>query len=210
MISEKNVFISKRFDLERMLLVLLVALLSGYMFGFIGYMIGRAVQIGVYQKQAVALQKMSATGPLLCKNVGILPKDDYLTTYVVKKTDTLQSIAKSELGSSDKTSDIIEVNSMLYPSLLSSDALSPGWALFLPPTLLHPIPQGGISGTGGYISDIEQNEIFIRTSSVSEKGFMTNGTIYPKNKAAFLTRNECVVIITANNDSSTALYISPQ
>lgn len=62
-----------------------------------------------------------------------------MTTYTVRKGDTLSAIAQRELGAASRWPEIAELNSLLDP-----DLIYPGQELRLP----------GSSGSGGLISTV--------------------------------------------------------
>lgn len=80
---------------------------------------------------------------------GFVPRDNYLDVYTVEKGDSLSSIAKSQLGSTNKAEQIIALNVNKNPSLVSiSSFLEVGWELYLPPKNL-PESKGEITGLNG-------------------------------------------------------------
>ncbi len=73
-----------------------------------------------------------------CPQSGIANKQDYLRSYTVKGADSLLSIAKSELGSTSRINEIVELNKDRYPSINNiSPFLEIGWILYLPPVTIN-------------------------------------------------------------------------
>lgn len=66
-------------------------------------------------------------------NYGLVPKEDYLVMYTVKKGDNLPLIAKNQLGDTTRAKQIIALNRLDNPLLNSSDSfIEVGWELYLP------------------------------------------------------------------------------
>lgn len=72
--------------------------------------------------------------PLVCNKSGFQPKQNYLTSYAVKKGDSLLSIARDALLDKSRVNELVEVNKEFYPKLsLENPFLEEGWKLYLPP-----------------------------------------------------------------------------
>lgn len=127
--------------------------------------------------------------------------EGFLKVYVVKKGDTLLSIAKNVLGDVSRADELARLNHDKYPSLSTSKPfLEVGWALNLPPE--------DVGRTNGLI--------FVETGrlSIGDKGW---GTGYPEksqrynlkdlDKSMFgqnIKEGECVIIVYEGNDVSGA------
>jgi len=108
---------SKLFLLTLLALLLLV----------IGFYIGKNAQIELAEPD-FASKKSD------CSFYGFGQKEKYLPRYVVKRGDSLLSIAKNQLNDSSRVNEIIEMNKETYPSLsLENPFIEVGWELYLPP-----------------------------------------------------------------------------
>ena len=91
----------------------------------------------------------NSTSPI-CKRYGPVERDEYLTVYIVKRGNTLLSIAKTELKDVSRVNEIITMNQEQFPQLsLNSPFLEQGWKLYLPPK--------NITNSNGYIFALRGN-----------------------------------------------------
>jgi len=75
----------------------------------------------------------------------------------IKSGDTLLSISRSQLNSTSRVGELIEMNKKRYPGLsLENPFIEVGWELILPPKEVR--TSGNIRVTSGKLSAISENE----------------------------------------------------
>ncbi len=127
-----------------------------------------------------------------CKYSDITSAHEFLPKYVVKKGDTLLSIATKETGNVSRADELVKINKDKYSSLsVKNPFLEVGWELDLPPV--------GIKATSG--------ELFAESGRLSI-GNLGWGTGYPRKSQRYdlsslnallidksLKEGDCVTII---------------
>lgn len=82
-----------------------------------------------------------------CKKYNFSSEEDFLPKYVVKKGDTLLSVAKKQLGDNSRIGELIELNKKLYPGLsIDEPFIEQNWTLYLPPQ--------GVGKTNGKLFEV--------------------------------------------------------
>lgn len=146
----------------------------------------------------------------LCENNEISDKDQYLSTYIVKKGDTLKSIATNKLGDGNRTKEIENLNNTQPNKMhyLPLD-LYPGKKIFLPPEY--------VKESSGYL-----NEFNLVVTRITEEGLIygygnvggyrrilpDDNTYYPDNKN--LKVEDCIKSVVDMENGQRVLSISYQ
>ena len=91
-----------------------------------------------------------------------MERKTYLPIYKVKSGDSLLSIAKNQLGSTNRLSELTKLNPQLNPK---DSFIEIGQELVLPPS--HTTQTSGdVTQINGYINEINGNEILIKTTDI--------------------------------------------
>lgn len=198
----------KQFSIKRFLVLLGLLLLP-----FIGYLFGR------YQQQRlvtallenengkqVSKNEVSSDSETLgsfkydmhlgCNNYGRIDKDNYLSTYTVKSGDTLLSIARKQLGSTDNVPVLVALNKDRYSTLsIEKPFVEIGWKLFLPPRE-PPNIWGDVVAHAGEVAQLTSKGSMVIKS--------TSGTTYVHNESSIdypdgnLKVGDCSVVLSEN------------
>ena len=147
--------------------------------------------------------------------LGLIPKDSYLDTYIVKPGDTILSIARTELGDVSRVNELIALNVDRYPSIsVQTPLIEQGWSLYLPPKTINK-SSGIIAAVNGEVIRKEDKYWWLRTRAInSQQGdfplVLDNATKFIGIK--LLQIGDCVKVIydTENPQGITALVISGQ
>lgn len=128
-----------------------------------------------------------------CKHYGVLDKKDYLDTYTVKKGDSILSIARTKLGSSDRVNEIVKLNQDRYPIAFQNSFLEVGWKLYLPPSYIAS-STGNIEASEGEVALITPQYFAIALQPTDTPGM---DYVYPHEDPKFdkpdlVTLGDCV------------------
>lgn len=139
--------------------------------------------------------------------------DEFLNQYVVKKGDTLLSIAKNQLNDTSRVQELIELSYSRYPSLsLNNPFIEVGWKLYLPPKFLNVSHSGKLALVKGEI--LEDREKYFRVQI--HPAINAGAGLYEKNKHIVylgkesFTVGDCVSILVDIAGVNYVLAISPQ
>ena len=199
---------SKSLSIKRFLVVFGIALLP-----LIGYVLGRLhqerltnllsekenpVQISNNEgySDSETLGSFKYDMHLRCDLYGKIEKDSYLATYTVRAGDTLLSIAKKQLGSTDKVAVLVALNKERYSTLsIEKPFVEIGWKLFLPPKD-PPNISGDIAAYAGEVAQItSKGSMTIKSTSGTSYVHTESSVDYPDRD---LKVGDCAVVLSEN------------
>lgn len=114
-------------------LVLIVAIIAGAVIWLGGQQQEKSVNTN-----SDVVAKKDETAIMLNKKCNLYqssgPADIILPKYIVRKGDTLLSVAKLQLGDVSRAGELAEINKLRYPGVsLKNSFLEVGWEIVLPP-----------------------------------------------------------------------------
>jgi hypothetical protein len=172
------------------------ALLLVFVFsGLLWFCYGRYFQKKIYDEmiKSNTTPYVEITGK--CPSYTPSSKDKFLDSYMVKKGDTLLSIAQSQLGDSSRVYDLVSFNKDEFPQLsLSNSYLETSWKLYLPfkdtslPTL-----NGSITQLNGEVVEITNKIVQLRGPDWGSQIEFRKNTKFPDKQIGV---GDCLKIVT--------------
>lgn len=203
--------------------VLLVILIASILIGGIIFLTNSKNTPSVQKAQVQTIVNNNSRNQysrLNCQLNDLQPREDFMPTYIVKRGDTLISVARDQLGSPDRAEELARLNQLeQHPELsLTTPFLEVGWKLLLPPKEIKK-SSGQISVVSGeFIRQGNEmpNVFWFRTRQINsvtgDEPIYTNpSTVF---KAGGLEIGKCYNIVYDTNSpygaGSNALLITSQ
>jgi hypothetical protein len=163
----------------------------------------------IYKNFQASITPSSST--LACAKQGLQSKDDYLPIYVVKKGDSLLSIAKSQLGNSSRINELITLNKDRYPQLsVGQPFLEQGWKLNVIPKNFG-ITNGNVYIFSGNIELYPNNPNFWGVKWNGGSGGTFSIKELNNNQGNIQFKNgDCVTVIYQAGETEKTFSIIPQ
>lgn len=135
-------------------------------------------------------------------------------TYIVRKGDTLLSIARDQLNDTSRVNEIINLNSGIYPQLsLQNPFLEVGWKLYLTPSNF-PRTSGRVTEEKGKIIDMNSTNWYImvstRPASPPYDSFTITDITFINKPRQLYRIGDCVNIFVDEGTSPLSTIITPQ
>lgn len=155
-------------SINKIALIVAAILLLGVGFGG-GYLFANnsrqpITQNTSYSKTTQPSPSISATAENsnACQKYGVDNYENFLRKYIVKKGDTLLSIAKNELGDASRINELITLNKERYPELtVKNPFLEVGWELYLSPAFITK-SSGNVMQLSGVLESMDGSHWSVR------------------------------------------------
>lgn len=146
------------------------------------------------------LENKKLAESVTCKKYGGMSVDDYYNVYTVKTGDTLLSIAREQLGSTDKVGDLIVQNKDRFPSLsVDNPFLEVGWKLLILKPQYSSYHDKLYKGAGLVLKSTTDTLVVNWTKELAGQGYFYPGSGTQMIGKQSFQRGDCVIVTYAGS-----------